>query len=217
MKVNIFEISLTEITSAYFEHMKKLLEIDLSSASEFLVMAAYLLEMKSKKLLPQPEEIELRREEEEVEADLAKHLAEYNIFKEAAEHLKRQKEKFSRIYSRYHKEHHPTHEKADFLLTDVNLNDLVTAFQKVYNIFAEEEKTKPIILDEVSLTQRVEEIVEIIRGAGGEVEFEKLFIRRTRMEVVVTFLAVLELCRQKRIRVAQEGRFSGINLRFAKA
>ena len=85
-KLSIFDVSLSEITGAYFEYLKKLSTIDLSDASDFLLMASYLLEMKSKKVLPQPEDVVLQQEEEEIEQDLAKHLEEYKVFKQLGQY-----------------------------------------------------------------------------------------------------------------------------------
>jgi len=215
-EINIFEVSIAEMTSAYFKYFKQLAAIDLNLSSEFLVMAAYLLELKSRKLLPQPEEVTLLLEEEEIESDLMKHLAEYQIFKHMAEHLKEKKENFGKIYSRYHREVLGPEEK-DFFLTDVNLNDLVLAFQKVYKEFSEEERVVGIAAEEVTLNQRIDEVYAILSEASGEVEFERLFLRRTRLEVVVTFLAILELARQQKIRILQGEKFGGIILRFSKA
>jgi len=213
-KLDIFEISLSQITSAYFEYLHKMKEINLNLASEFMVTAAYLLELKSKRLLPQPEEIMEQLEEEEIETDLAEHIREYQRFKQAAEHLKHKKDSFSRIYSRFHSEEQGPEQK-DFFLTDVNLNDLLLAFQRVFKAVTEEEKTKEIINDEITLPQRIEEVTAILSASKEGVAFEKLFIRRTRMEVVVTFLAVLELCRRQTINLSQEERFGGIYVRLA--
>jgi segregation and condensation protein A len=212
-KIDIFEISLSQIISAYFEYLNKLKELDLNLSSEFLLTAAYLLEMKSKRLLPQPEEVAKLREEEEIESDLAEHIREYQRFKQAAEHLRSKKESFSRIYSRFHSEEQTPEEK-NFFLTDVNLNDLVLAFKRVYNSISEEEKITEIKNDEITLPQRIEEVIEILKKSTEGVEFERLFVRRTRLEVVVTFLAILELCRRARIKIFQEEGFSGIYLRL---
>lgn len=207
---------LSQITAAYFEYLGKFKEIDLNQASEFLLTAAYLLEMKSKRLLPQPEVMEEQLEEEELESDLADHIREYQRFKQVAQHLKLKKDTFARVYSRLHSDE-PVPEQKDFYLTDVNLNDLVLAFRRVFNTFAEEEKVKEIANDEITLPQRISEVVDLLKMAPDGVAFEQLFIRRTRIEAVVTFLAVLELCRRQMIRVLQEERFGGIYLKLGKA
>jgi segregation and condensation protein A len=215
-RIGIFEISLSQITAAYFEYLKRFSEVNLNLASEFLVMAAYLLELKSKQLLPQPEEIEMAAEEEEIERELARHLAEYKLFKQAAEQLKDKKDSFARIYSRYHREVLGPEDK-DFFLTDVNLQDLLQAFQRVYLEFSKEEEVREIKDEEITLPQRIGEVVEMLKLAQNDVAFERLFVRRTRLEAVVTFLAILELCRRQLIRILQGEIFSGIVIRLIPA
>jgi len=215
-RIGIFEISLAQITTAYFEYLKKFAEPNLNLASEFLVMAVYLLELKSKQLLPQPEEIEMAEEEEEIGIELARHLAEYKLFKQIAEQLDDRRESFARVYSRYHREVlHP--EEKDFFLTDVNLQDLLSAFQRVYLEFSKEEEIREIKGEELTLSQRIEEVLKLLRRESGEVRFEQLFVRRTRLEVVVTFLAILELCRRQLIKILQGEKFSGIVIRLIAA
>ncbi len=211
-EIDVFEISISQITSSYFEHLRKMDVVNLNLASEFLLMAARLLEMKSKKLLPQPEEIELMLEEEEVKSDLLAHLEEYKMFKHLAETLKGKKEAFRRVYSRYHREVF-TPERKDFYLKDVSLNDLVLAFKRVWDSISAKEDVYAIKEEEITLPKRIEEVVDIIKSSAGEgVEFEKLFIRRTRIEVVVTFLAILELAKRGAVRITQGAKFGGIRI-----
>ena len=215
-KVNVFEVSLSEVTSAYFEHLKKIEKIDLENSSEFLVMAAYLLELKSKRLLPQPEEIALLQEEQEIEEDLAKHLEEYKIFKLAAQTLQERKDSFARVYSRYHRELLRP-EKKDFFLTEVSLEDLVKAFQNVYVKVSERPHVVGIKDEEITLPQRIGEVIDILKSNPDGIDFEKLFIRWTRLEVVVTFLAILELAKNQYIDIYQGEEFGKINVRLSKA
>lgn len=211
-KLDIHAISLTELTNQYLAYLKELPALDLDAASEYLVMAAYLIELKSKMLLPQPEDPILQEEEEQIELDLAAHLMEYKFYKDVAVKLRDKQQNFFRTYSRYHREVQ-TAEQKEIFLVDITLEDLVKAFQNLYNEVKEEEPASLSVAEEISLPQRIEEVVNIIsRSAGGEVEFEKLFLRRTRVEVVVTFLAILELARQRKIRIFQGKEFGGIKL-----
>ena len=211
-EIDIFEISLSQITSTYFDYLRKVEIVNLNAASEFLLMASMLLEMKSKKLLPQPEDLALQLEEEEIEGELANHLEEYKMFKQMAETLKIKKESFRKVYSRYHREvAGPEHK--DFYLKDVSLQDLVVAFKKVWDSIGVQEDTRTIIKDEdITLPQRIEEVVNMLKENSDGVEFERLFIRRTRIEVVVTFLAVLELAKRNSIKIVQGVRFGGIRI-----
>lgn len=208
-KIEIHEISLSQITSEYLEYLKRLEVLELNEASDFLAFAALLIEMKSKILLPQPEEIEIKKSEEEIESELLKHLEEYKLYKAAAQQLLVRKDEFKKVYSRYHREVLKPEQK-DFFLMDVSLKDLVEAFQRVYRQIAEEEKVREIKDEEITLPQRIEEVLAILHNAQGLVGFENLFIRRTKLEVVVTFLAMLELAKQKKIKIMQDSVFGGI-------
>lgn len=215
-KIDIFDISLAQITSTYFEYLKKLEYIDLNPASEFLLMAAQLLELKSKKVLPAPPDIILEQSEEELEADLAAHLMEYERFKHLAGQLKTRKENFNLVYSRYHREA-PSPKAREIELKDVSLTDLVRAFQEVWKRLPPEEEVRVIKEDELNLDIRITEVVEILKQGGGEADFEKLFIRRTRMELVLTFLSILELAKRRFILILQKEKFGGIYLRLRES
>ena len=100
-------------------------------------------------------------------------------------------------------------------LVDVSLRDLVVAFKRVYDEAAQRESVVAIAAEEVTLEERIIEVKRMLAGRGDGVPFEDIFIRRTRLEVVVTFLAVLELVKQKFIKVTQ-GRGFGSILIFAR-
>ncbi|MFH2033960.1 MAG: segregation/condensation protein A [Candidatus Margulisiibacteriota bacterium] len=210
-KIDIYSISLSQITDQYLSYLKAFEKLALNPASEYLVMAAYLIEMKARSLLPQPQDPELAEQEEEIEADLASHLQAFKFFKQVADTLKEKQQKFMKVYSRYHHEV-AAPEKKEIFLVDVSLEDLVRAFQNLYISVKEEESTRTIPPEEISLSQRIDEVVEILNRSSEAVDFEALFIRRTRLEVVVTFLAVLELTRQKKISLLQDKRFGGIKV-----
>lgn len=212
-KIDIFEISLAQITSTYFEYLKQLDHIDLNPASEFLLMAAQLLELKSKKVLPAPPDIILKQSEEEIESELAAHLLEYKRFQHMAGELKARQENFRRVYSRYHREP-PGEVRREIELKDVSLTDLVKAFQEVWKRLPPEEEVQVINEDELNLEKRIMEVVEILKQGGGEAAFEKLFIRHTRLELVLTFLSILELAKQRLILILQKEKFGGIYLRL---
>ena len=212
-KIDIFEISLSQITSAYFEYLKKLPVIELNPASEFLLLAAQLLELKSKKVLPAPPDIVLYQSEEEIESELAAHLMEYQRFKQAAGELKMRKDNFNLVYSRYHREA-PGPDRREIELKDVNLSDLVRAFQEVWKRLPAEDEVRIIKEDELNLDIRIKEMVEMLEGGSGEAAFESFFIRRTRLELVLTFLAILELAKRRFIMIVQKEQFGGIYLRL---
>jgi len=208
--IDVFKVSLSQITSSYFEYWKRE-EPSLILASDFLFMAAYLIELKTRNLLPPKEEVddELFLEMEE---SLVNHLQEYNVYKNIAQTLKQRKEVFERVYGR----HEGETEEREIELVDVSLRDLVSAFQKVYAEAAKREQVVAIEAEEITLEERIIEIKRMVAGRSAGVPFEDLFIRRTRLEVVVTFLAILELVKQRFIQVRQGWRFGSI-LIFATA
>ncbi|NQU18324.1 MAG: segregation/condensation protein A [Candidatus Saganbacteria bacterium] len=214
-RIDVYDVSLSKITHEYLEYLKNISILNLNNASEFLVMVACLLEMKSKKLLPQSHlEVEIKQEEE-IEMDLARHIQEYNIYKHMAKGLRRRKEEFSKIYSRYH--FNEKKEKEDVIkLKNVNLEDLVAAFQRVWEQAQKEDEVRAITEETVTLPARIEEVKRLLKESNGRVHFKDLFIRRTRVEIVVTFLAVLELSRQRLINLLQGERFDEIYISLSE-
>lgn len=204
-QVDIYRVSLAQITASYFEYWKAE-EPDLLLASDFLYVAAYLIELKSRGLLPYQEEETQEENILGIEESLIAHIQEYEIYKKVAQGLKERKEIFERVYGRHEGE--PC--ESDIELVDVSLRDLVLAFQKVYREAAEREKVMPIQAEEITLDERIIEIKRMIAGRKDGLPFEDLFVRRTRLEVVVTFLAILELAKQKFICISQSRRFGSI-------
>ncbi|MBU1026975.1 MAG: segregation/condensation protein A [Candidatus Margulisbacteria bacterium] len=203
-EIDIFSISLSEITSSYFEYWKRE-EPNLLFSSDFLYMAAYLIELKSKNILPAKEEL-LQQEIIEIEDSLVDHIQEYQVFKNIAQTLKARKEVFEKVYGR----HEGEAQYREFELVDVSLKDLLHAFKRVYDQAAKRGKIVEIEAEEVTIEQRIEEIKSILAGKKQGVPFEDIFLRMTRLEIMVSFLAILELAKQRYIRIAQGGRFGSI-------
>lgn len=204
-QVDIFKVSVSRIIAAFFDAWKKE-TVNLIFSSDFLIMAAYLLEMKSKALLPT---VATEAEEEmlgNLEESLLSHLQEYEAYKNIAQTLRQRKEVFEKIYGR----HEGEAQEKEIELVDVSLKDLVQAFKRVYDQAAKREKIIPISSEEVTLEQRVQEIKDLLTSRSEGVPFIDIFIRKTRLEIVVTFLAVLELAKQNFLRVVQDRRFSEI-------
>lgn len=203
--IDVYNVSLSQITSSYYEYWKKE-EPDLVLASDFLTMAAYLLELKSKSLLPAREE-ELNEEIFiDVEESLVSHIQEYEVYKSLAQTLRQRKQVFEKVYGR----HEGESQEKEIELVDVSLSDLVFAFKRVYDEAAKREKVVAIAAEEVKLEDRIIEIKRMLAGRGDGVPFVDIFIRRTRLEIVVTFLAILELAKQRFIKITQGRRFGSI-------
>ncbi|OGC23938.1 hypothetical protein A2291_05485 [candidate division WOR-1 bacterium RIFOXYB2_FULL_42_35] len=204
-EIDIFHVSLAQITAAYFKYWREQTP-PLVLASDFLFMAAYLLEMKSKSLLPAKEEFFIEEDMTEIEQSLVAHLQEYEVFKGLAQTLKQRKELFERVYTR----HEGEKQEKEIELVDLSLKDLLIAFKRVYQEAEKRERIVTITDEEITLEKRLVEVRYILRGCVDGVPFEKIFTRGSRLEVVVTFLAVLELIKLREIRFVQQGRFSQI-------
>jgi segregation and condensation protein A len=204
-EIDIYRVSLAQITGSYFEYWRRE-EPNLILAADFLYMAAYLYELKVRGLLPRPEETGQAEELAGLEESLAQHIQEYQLFKQIAQDLRQRKQVFERVYGR----HEGEEVKGEIELVDLSLRDLVVAFQKVYREAAERERIVGIVAEEITLDQRIEEIRRLIAGRRDGLPFVELFIRKTRLEVVVTFLAVLELAKQRLLTIAQDRRFATI-------
>ena len=207
-KVDIIAVCLAEVTKQYLEYISLLSKIDIGYASEFLAVAAYLMELKSKNILPKEE---LDEEAAEIETSLIDHLSHYKIFKSSAQVLKERRAEFSKVYHRY-KIETMREETQNYFLSDVSVVDLVSIFRKVW-ADAKDRKDGIEIVDEiVTVEEKIEEIKSNLVLNKSGVPFEALFRTKTRLEVIVTFLAVLELIRQKLMSIKQDAVFGSIIL-----
>jgi segregation and condensation protein A len=170
------------------------------------MMAAYLIELKAKELLPYRDNRSEETEISGIEESLVNHIQEYEVYKQLANTLRERKQLYEKIYGR----HEGEKQEKSIELVDVSLRDLVSAFQKVYREAVEREKVMPIIEEEITLDDRITEIQHLLAGRGDGVPFEDLFVRRTRLEIVVTFLAILELAKQRNINIRQGRTFGQI-------
>jgi segregation and condensation protein A len=209
-KVDVYMVSLTQIVRGFVDYIKKMKDLDITVASEFLVMAAYLIEMKSRMLLPVSADPIEDSGIEDIEKTLLDRLHEYKVFKELAERLRKRKEAFGRGYTRHVDEEPVFEEDREVFLADVTLRDLVSAFQKVWKIADAAVESREIIDDVVTLPGKIQFILDKISRMPDGVPFEALFTRLVKIEVVVTFLAILELARQRRIAIRQGGAYGSI-------
>ncbi len=201
-EVDIFEVRVSEITDRYLAAIRTMEFFDVNVAADFLVMAATLMEIKSRTLLPPSEADE--EDEEDPGVELVRRLLQYKQFKEAAEDLEdraqRRTERFARPRPPEPEVEQPG---PDALLEDLEVWDLMAAFAEV----VEQTQLKPsprVIRSDVPVSVYVGEVVQRLRRAGGELGFLDLFREEnTRERVVGIFLALLELVRRRRIRLDQ--------------
>jgi segregation and condensation protein A len=211
-EVDIYDISLERITQQYLEFMDAFKVLDLDVAGEFVVMAANLIYLKSRALLPahvQPPDEEA--EEEDPRWDLIRQLVEYKKFKDAAAQLSQREVEQSNLFARMAEAAEPAPERP---LGDVSVFDLINAFNKVLKrIAAKSEDLREIFEENFTVSDKIDLIMKLM-GSDVPLKFTELFASAaSRTEIVVTFLALLELIRLKQIRCVQEAPFAEIELR----
>ena len=207
-KVDIYDIPISFITSQYLEYIEMMKELSLDIAGEFLVMAATLIQIKSRMLLPPDEEAEAEQLEDP-RFELVQRLLEYQSYKDAAVILKEKEEDALRIFWREPLEDMKEEGIQDEqYLFDVNIFDLLGAFKKMLETAPPEVRT--ITRETLTVKDKMFHVVEMLENAES-IRFEELFNgNMTRTQLIVTFLALLELLRLGLARAYQEQEFGNI-------
>lgn len=203
--LSISDISITQVVDQYLQFLELMKLLDITVASEYLVMAANLISIKSKSILPKEEENVA--EEEELEEDLVKKLLEYEKFKEAAEFLRSKEDQRNKYFLR------PSSAADEYAenYIEASIFDLISAFKSALkevpkDIFFE------VIKDEFTIEEKIHDILHIVLEEG-KVSLGKLFSQsKSKIEVVVTFLAILELIKLKEIVAVQKDTFGPISI-----
>ncbi len=202
-EVDVREIPISRITDRYLTAMKAMQMFDINLAAEFLVMAATLMDLKSRSLLPDP--ISSEEEEDDPEDELIHQLLEYKKFKQQAGQLQAMADQQAKTYRRRPpaEEMQPEEMKVDTLLNEVDIWDCVSAYAEIIRQI-ELNQPRQILYDEVSVGEYMEEILETLEKRSGEINFLKFFDRdRSRPRIIGVFLALLELLRQGKVQLAQ--------------
>ncbi|MBU8788747.1 MULTISPECIES: segregation/condensation protein A [Bacillus] len=225
LEIDIYDIPVAKITEQYLLYVHTMRELELDVASEYLVMAATLLSIKSRMLLPKQEEElfdeEMMLEEEEDPRDeLIEKLIEYRKYKSAAQTLKEREEERQKSFakppsdlSEYAKEVKLSEQKLS-----VTVYDMLGAFQKVLNRkkISRPSETR-ISRQEIPIEERMTQIVECLKSSGKRMHFMELFPFEQKQHLVVTFLAILELMKNQLIIIEQERNFSDIYITGSEA
>ena len=209
-KMDIFDINIVEITHQYIDFINKMESMNLDVASEYLVMASELIEMKSRYLLPKKEE-ETDEYEENPEDELKRRLLEYQIYKESTE-------KFKELETTRHEVYTKSPERITDLSDTKIINEGVTTYdllEALQRVLGRLEKSKPITTKvtrkELSVKDRVIRIRELL-SKKKTLKFEELFEEVNREYVVVTFLSILAMARDNEIKISQKNNFGEIYL-----
>ncbi len=209
-EVDIYEVNLTKLATEFIAYVDLMRQLDLDLAGEFLVMASTLMYIKSRELLPKDLQVAVEGEDEGEDPrwELIRQLVEYKKFKDAAGRLQEMEAAQENIYRR-------TAPKLAFEApaqrVELSIFDLVNAVNVILKRFATDD-SRDVFEDRWTVSEKIESIVNLIRERPA-VKFSELFAAATsRTEVVVTFLAMLELIRLKQIHIAQTEAFAEIEI-----
>lgn len=219
-EVDIYDIPISEITDQYLAYLYSMQEFKIDIASEFLVMAASLLAIKSKMLLPKhdkldPNPYEEWEEEIDPREELVLRLIEYKRYKVVSEQLKELEFARTQVYTRVpgdlshlqgsDQEHSPSY--------NISILQLFVAFQSILKKHKHENRVTTINREEISVQDKIEEIRQLLTQKKSGTYFSQLFKQVwTRSELVVTFLALLELIKQRHITIVQSNNFEEIEI-----
>jgi segregation and condensation protein A len=214
-EVDIYDIEIGRITRQYLEYLEAMESIDVEIGGEFIVMAANLLFLKSRTLLPVDLQgpVEEEGEDEDPRWELIRQLIEYKKFKEAAGDLRSREELAARLFGRSPSAPAPDG-GATLLAGEVGALDLIAAFQRVLaRLDKQKGAEREIEADRFTVSEKIEFVLRVLPQTEP-LRFEELFAgQHTRGEIVATFLALLELVRLRHVLVEQTDAFGEIMLR----
>jgi segregation and condensation protein A len=208
--LNIYDIPIAKVTEQYLQYLDFMKFLDLNIAGEFLVMAATLMQIKSKMLLP-AEEAGNAEEEDDPRAELVKRLLEYEKFKEIAEDLRQRELEQREVFKRPKVEIDKEELGANEVYFEASIFDLINAFSKALeeiprNVFYE------VIKDEFTVEEKVHDILHLLLVTESVVLSSLFGKAKNKLEIIVVFLAILELIRMKEILALQKGLFEEIQI-----
>ena len=210
--INIYDININEITIQYLNYIHKMEELNIEVASEYLVMASTLMEIKSKSLLPNEQEKEVIEEEDEetTRENLIQKLVEYQRYKEITKDFKELELRRKEIYTKAPSKLNEMMNQKFINDTDITLDDLMLAFKK---FLERKDKEKPIhtkvTSKEYSVRKRKNDIKNYLLQ-NGKAEFTELFTEYNKGYIVVTFMSILELAKEEAVILTQEENFDKI-------
>ena len=216
-EMDIYDISISEITRQYLDYIRVMQQMNLDIAGDFLVMAATLIRIKAQQLLPTPDDTDTDEEIDEILStrDLIKQIIEYRRIKELAGELQDRHEEFSRIFYR--------DEKSKYLLPDeqeidearqqlqLDLQTLFFAFSRVLP-YVEMGGITHLIPERYTVDEKISNIRDLLYASRCMTFIDLVRSCADREELIVTFLALMELCRRREIRVLQDSAFGEISI-----
>ena len=212
-QVDIYDIPIAEITEQYLAYLQAMEELNLDIASSFLVMAANLLSIKAKMLVPtyrenDEGEQELVDEREQLVSD----ILEYMRFKEVAQTLGCIAEEERKSFFRNNDESLYSYQFSDnTILQDKTISDLTAAFAVIVKKLAEKPQVLNIVREEITINRKLSDIFHLVRENPKGIRFEQVFAKEnSRLGLIVSFLALLELIHSCVVKYSQQGDFGEI-------
>lgn len=209
-EINIYDIPIARITEQYIQYVELLQRLDPEAVSEFLVLAATMMEIKSRTLLPTPPVDEGDDEIVDPRLELVRQLLEYKTYKDAARRLDEAAVEQALKHARCPVLPRPPSDEVD--LESIDVWDLFDAFTRLLEQTGRREAVHRIGIDDTPVALHSEDILDSIERAGGTQTFEEIFAGRSKPEMIGLFLALLELIRRRCIRASQDRPFGPILL-----
>jgi segregation and condensation protein A len=203
--LDIYNIPISKITAEYLQYLELMKELNLDVAGEFLVLAATLMSIKAKTLLPSQEVEE--NEGPDPRAELVAKLVEYQKFKQAAAFLEKRADEFKDVFYRGV----PTFDESEKSLS-ISTFDLMSALREVLDR-AEDADKKEVLGEEFPIEEKIEKILALLQTRKGMVTWDEIFSgERKRRGIISCFLALLELTKLQKIFIRQDENFAKITI-----
>ncbi len=212
--LNIYDIPITQVTEQYLAYLELMRLLDLNIAGEFLVMAATLMQIKSRMLLPANEAAKQEVEESDPREELVQRLLEYQRFKEIASEL-RQRELKAKEQFRRQGQGVASAGDASYsgeVYFEASIFDLINAFTQALKEGVPRELFYEVIKDEFTVDQKIHDIIHLLLNQEALILRQLFSQAKNKLEIIATFLAVLELIRLKEITIRQKGLFGEIEI-----
>lgn len=207
-KIDIYDIPIASLTEQYIEYLDRYRSFNIEITSEFIIMAATLVQIKSRMLLPRPPK---SKEDEEVDPrqELIERILEYKRFKEVSNVMEEMQQVQGRCLTREPMDIPVRH----LAPRQLSLHELVEAFANVIAV-RQELKLPPVLVshEEYTIEEKMEELISKLHQQGGKMNFFAVFSGHSRSELIATFLAVLELIKLKTISVYQQNQYGEIEI-----
>ena len=211
-EIDIYDIPVAEITEQYMHYIQTMKHLELNVASEYLVMAATLLAMKSQMLLPKQEITEeIDEYTEDPREELMKRLIEYRKYKDVAQDLQEKETEAMQTFTRPPVIFNDLEAKAPIVRGNISIYDMLGALNKMFERKQWNEPAESRITRmEIPIEQRMQEVLQVVKNSKTGIAFDQLFTYKSRSHIVITFMALLELMKNNDIFCEQKKHFDAL-------